>query len=317
MKKFIYTTSVIILSFMLIQGCKKSDKKGLDVSPGDVVKYAKFATAVYKDQELKTWGATLSKTEPVKLLETINVPIKGTPVEIAKVKLSDNTILFTQMKNLADKPVVFIEDTKAYVRNNASSKVFAIIPKGTIGFVLQENAEWIQIYIGQLDGKWITSQWVNAGFTAEEIRVQEAKLFEESAAIFKDASAKPDQKKQAEANLKDLSSSTGIFADMARNLLSPSNGMGDAGSDMNAAGGNNGAYGEATVQATVQATAGLTMRDQPSTSGKALIVIPDGTNVKIIEKGSAEETIAGKASVWYKIDWNGNRGWVFGGFLAL
>ncbi len=313
MKKFIYTLAVLFIGIALIQGCKKSDKQGLDVSPGDVVKYAKSATAVYKDQELKTWGANLSKTEPVKLLETLNIPIKGTATEIAKVKLSDNTIFFTQLKNLADKPVVFIEDTKAYVRNNASSKVFAIIPKGTIGFVLQENGEWIQIYIGQLDGKWITSQWVNSGFTAEDIRVQEAKLFEESAAILKKSDSKPDQKKQAEANLKDLTSSTGIFADMARNLLGPSEGMGDAGTDMNADGGNGGASGEATVQAA----AGLTMRDQPATSGKSLTVIPDGTNVKIIEKGNSEETIAGKTSVWYKVEWDGKSGWVFGGFLAL
>jgi len=82
---------------------------------------------------------------------------------------------------------------------------------------------------------------------------------------------------------------------------------------MNADGGNGGAAGEATVQAA----AGLTMRDQPGTSGKSITVIPDGANVKIIEKGTAEETIAGKTSVWYKIEWNGNRGWVFGGFLAL
>lgn len=313
MKKFIYTASVILLSIMLIHGCKKSDKQGLDVSPGDVVKYAKSATAVYKDQELKTWGATLSKTEPVKLLETLNVPIKGIATEIAKVKLSDNTILFTQLKNLADKPVVFIEDTKAYVRNNASSKVFAIIPKGTIGFVLQENAEWIQVYIGQIDGKWITSQWVNSGFTSEDIRVQEAKLFEESAAVLKKSDSKPDQKKQAEANLKDLTSTTGIFADMARNLLGPADGMGDAGKEMNTDGGNGGAYGNASVQTA----AGLTMREQPGTTGKSITVIPDGTNVKIIDKGDTEETIAGKTSVWYKVEWNGNSGWVFGGFLAL
>ncbi|HNX25070.1 MAG TPA: SH3 domain-containing protein [Spirochaetota bacterium] len=312
MKKFIYTLSVLLLSLILIQGCKKGDKQGLDLAPGDIVKYAKFSTAVYKDQELKTWGATLSKTEPVKLLETVNIQIKGVSTEIAKVKLSDNTVLYLQLKNLADKPVVFIEDTKAYIRNNASSKVFAIIPKGTIGFVLQENAEWIQVYVGQLDGKWITQQWVNSGFTAEEIRVQEAKLFEESAAILKNAASKPDQKKQAEANLKDLTSSTGIFADMARNLIGPAEGMGNAGSEINGAGGNSGA-GEAVVQAA----AGLTMREEPGTSGKSIVVIPDGNTVKIIDKGTTEETIAGKTSVWYHVEWNGKRGWVFGGFLAL
>jgi len=308
MKRIIYTLSVLCLSLILIQGCKKGDKQALNVAPGDIVKYAKFSTAVYKDQELKTWGATLSKTEPVKLLETLNIPIKGTASEIAKVKLSDNTVLFTPLKNLADKPVVFMEDTKAYVRNNASSKVFAIIPKGTIGFVLQENAEWIQVYIGQLDGKWITAQWVNSGFTAEDIRVQEAKLFEESAAIFKNTASKADQKKLAEDNLKNLSTSTGIFAEMALALLGPANGGGESSTDTD---------GAALGEATVQAAAGLTMRDQPGTGGKSIVIIPDGNTVKILDKGTSEETIAGKTSIWYKVEWNGNKGWVFGGFLAL
>ena len=312
MKKFIYTFIVLMLSMVLIQGCKKSDKQGIDTAPGEIVKYAKASTAAYKDQELKTWGATLAKTEPVKLLEILNVPVKGKPAEIAKVKLSDNTILYVVAANLADKPVVFIEDTKAYERNNASSKVFAIIPKGTIGFVLQENAEWIQVYVGQLEGKWITKQWVNSGFTSEEIRVHEAKLFEESAAILKNTAAKPDQKKQAEANLKDLSSSTGIFADMARNLLGPADGMGVPENEMKGEGSEGG-----PSQAKVQTAAGLTMRDQPSTSGKPIVVIPDGSSVQIIATGSTEETIAGKTSVWYQVDWNGNRGWVFGGFLAF
>ena len=312
MKKFIYTLSILFLGIALIQGCKKSDKQGVDPASGELIKYAKFATAAYKDQELKTWGATLAKTEPVKLQETLSVPVKGKPAEIAKVKLSDNTVLYVLAANLADKPVVFVEDTKAYERNNASSKVYAIIPKGTIGFILQENAEWIQVYIGQLEGKWITKQWVNSGFTAEEIRVHEAKLFEESAAILRNTASKPDQKKQAEANLKDLSLSTGIFADMARNLFRTEDGTGVPENEMNGKPSDGG-----PSHAKVQTAAGLTMRDKASTSGKSMLVIPDGSTVQIITTGSVEETIADKTSVWYQVDWNGNRGWVFGGFLAF
>lgn len=310
MRKFIRFMPLMIIALFFLQGCNKGgDKQKLDVAPGDIIKYAKFTTSVYKEQELKTWAATLSKTEPVKLVETINVPLKGTATEVSKVKLSDNTVGYILTKNLGDKPVVFIEDTKAYVRNNASSKVYAIIPKGTIGFVIQENAEWVQVYVGQLEGKWITQQWVNGGYTAEIPRVQEAKLFEESAAILKNASSKPDQVKQAQANLKDLSNSTGIFAELARNILNPG-GTQDSGSDMNATGGD-------MPEVKVQAAAGLTMREQPGTSGKAVVIIPDGSTVKIIDKGSTEETISGKTGFWYKVDWNGKRGWVFGGFLAL
>jgi uncharacterized protein YgiM (DUF1202 family) len=284
----------------------------MTAAPGEILKYAKFSTAVYKDQELKTYAATLSKTEPVKLVETLNVPLKGAATEVSKVKLSDNTVVFVLAKNLGDKPVVFTEDTKAYVRNNASSKVFAIIPKGTIGFVLQENAEWMQVYVGQIEGKWITSQWVNGGFSAEAARIQEAKLYEESAAILKNSASKPDQIKQAQANLQDLSNSTGIFAEMAKSLLNPG-GTQDAGSDMNAAGGDS-AEGN---NVKVQAAAGLTMREQPGTSAKAIVIIPDGSTVKVIDKGNSEETISGKTSFWYKVEWSGRKGWVFGGFLAL
>jgi len=314
MKKTGYLFSVLFLALVLIQGCNKGggDKQKMEIAPGEIIKYAKFATSVYKDQELKTWAATLSKTEPVKLVETVNVQIKGKAVEVSKVKLSDNTIVFVNAKNIGDKPVVFIEDTKAYVRNNASSKVYVTIPKGTIGFVIQENADWIQVYIGQLEGKWVTQQWVNSGFSADNAKVQEAKLYEESAAILKNSASKPDQIKQAQANLKDLSNTTGIFAEMAKTLLNPE-GTQDAGSDMNAADGDT-TDGQ---KAEVQAAAGLTMREEPGTSGKSILIIPNGSTVKVIEKGTTEETISGKTAFWYKVDWNGKKGWVFGGFLAF
>ena len=93
----------------------------------------------------------------------------------------------------------------------------------------------------------------------------------------------------------------------------PAEGMGDGGAGMNGAGDNGANLGEATVQTA----AGLTMRDQPGTSGKSIVVIPDGNTVKIISKGNSEETISNKTSVWYQVEWNGKRGWVFGGFLAL
>ncbi len=316
MKKSIGIISLLLFSFMALQGCNKSDKPAMNTSPGEVIKYAKSSAAAYKDQELKTFGTTLSKTEPVRLVEKLNLQIKGKPLEVAKIKLTDNTILFVAEKNLADKPVVFIEDTKAYVRNNASSSVSAIIPKGTIGFVLQESADWVQVYVGQVDGKWITQQWVNGGFTAEELRVQEAKLYEESSATMKNPAAKPEQKKQAEANLKNLTTSTGIFAEMSKKTLGLTDNAGDAGSNMDGAGGDAGNAGS-IGSATVRTAAGLTMRENPGTSSKSIAVIPDGTTVKVLIKDNQQETIAGKTSVWCKVEWNGQRGWVFGGFLEF
>ncbi len=303
---------IYLISGMAFLSCGKGgDKKGLNPAEGPV-KYARTGVSVYKEQELKTWASNLSKTEPVTLLETLKIQVKGTETEIAKVKLSDGTVVFTSMKNLADKPVVFIEDTKAYVRNNASSKVYAVIPKGTIGFIVQEMGDWSQIYAGQIADKWVTQQWVNGGYSSEDAKIQEAKNFEEASSVLKDPKAKPDQKSQALAVLKDISESSGIFSETAKSLIAANSAetMGDSGSNMDGGGS---AYGEAKVEAA----AGLTMREQPGTASKSVVVIPNGATVKIIQKGDVEETIAGKTSVWYQVEWNGSKGWVFGGFLVM
>jgi len=309
--KAVIILQLISLAVLLACGKGGADKPGLNLSEGPV-KYARATVSVFKDQDLKTWGSNLSKTEPVTLLETLKVQIKGAETEVAKIKLSDGTVVFVSMKNLADKPVVFMEDTKAYVRNNASSKVYAVIPKGTIAFVVQEMGDWAQIYAGQIDGKWITQQWVNGGYTSEDARIQEAKNFEEAASVIKDSKTKPDQKAQAFAVLKEFSESQGIFSETARNLIAANSGesSGDSGSNMDGS-------GSAYQEVKVEAAAGLTMREQPGTSSKSIVVIPNGSTVKILNKGNLEETIAGKTASWYEVEWNGNKGWVFGGFLAF
>lgn len=309
-KAIIFFLAIVLTA---LSACNKGggDKPGLNPSDGPV-KYAKSAVSVFKEQELKTWASNLSKTEPVTLLETLKVQVKGAETEVAKVKLSDGTVVFISMKNLAEKPVVFVEDTKAYVRNNASSKVYAVIPRGTIGFVVQEMGEWTQVYIGQISDKWITQQWVNGGYSSEDAKIQEAKNFEESSAILKDPKSKPDQKAQALAVLKEISESSGIFSETAKSMIaanSPEN-MGDAGSDMDGG-------GPGYSEARVEAAAGLTMREQPGTTSKSIAVIPNGSIVKILNKGDVEETIAGKTSSWYEVEWNGYKGWVFGGFLSM
>ncbi len=304
---------LLSISLAAIFACSKGggDKPGLNPSEG-AVKYAKATVSVFKEQELKTWGSNLSKTEPVILLETMKLQVKGAETEVAKVRLSDGTVMFVQMKNLADKPVVFMEDTKAYVRNNASSKVYAVIPKGTIAFVIQEMADWAQVYVGQIDGKWITQQWVNGGYSSDEARIQDAKIFEEASAVIKDSKSKPDQKAQALAILKEISESSGIFSETAKSILASSSGESTDDSGSNADG-----DGPAYQEAKVEASAGLTMREQPGTSSKSIVVIPNGSTVKILNKGDLEETIAGKTASWYKVEWNSNKGWVFGGFLAF
>ena len=312
MKKSVLSIALAIAVSAIIS-CKDKGSKGLPTNEGPI-KYARVAVSVFKDEGLAAWGSNLSKTEPVILLETLKVQIKGTETEVAKVKLSDGNIFYVNLRHLADKPVGFIEDTKAYVRNNTSSRVFAIIPRGTLGFITHEMGDRVQIYAGQIDGKWVTQQWVNGGFAVEEDKIREAKNYEESIAILNNRSSKQDQVSRALAVLKDISNSSGMFSEMAASVLAEysdhqSSDVSDEKSDSSGS--------EVLQEAKVAADKGLTMREQPGVSGKAVIIIPDGSIVKVLKKGDKEETIGEKTASWYQVDWNGKKGWVFGGFLIL
>lgn len=65
----------------------------------------------------------------------------------------------------------------------------------------------------------------------------------------------------------------------------------------------------------VSASAGLKLREQSNQNAKLIVVIPYGSEVNVIEESGEVLTIAGKTGKWTKIDWNGNKGWAFGGFL--
>lgn len=302
---------VMALAFTLLLSCKDQGSKGLPTDEGPI-KHARLNVSVYKEEGLATWGSNLSKTEPVIVLEELKVQVKGKETEVAKIKLSDGNIFYVNMKYLADKPVVFIEDTKAYVRNNISSRVYAIIPRGTIGFVIQEMDGWVQIYAGQIDGKWITQQWVNGGFTVEETKIREAKNYEESIAILNNRDAKQDQVSRALAVLQDISNSTGVFADMAKEII-----INYAAKDDDTSESKNDNSDDSSARAKVAADKGLTMREEAGVSSKAIVVIPNGSTVKVLKKSDKEETINDKTSPWFQIEWDGKKGWVFGGFLIL
>jgi len=208
----------LLLSLVIISaaGCKKEQKQ-----PEEEVslakKYAKYSIQVFKDAEMKKWLTSLSKSESVDLLNLTKKMHKKKEIEIARVKLSDDTIGYINSSHLADKPIVFIEDVKAHLRNNIGSKVVVTIPRGTIGFIVSEKGGWTQVYIGKLEGKWITKQWVNGGFSTDENLVLDARTFEESVNILeKDPEkVKPVEIEEAKEKLKELSKSASIIAEMA------------------------------------------------------------------------------------------------------
>jgi len=314
MKKYI-VLSLIFLFF--ISGCKKGDEpRKEDVALSK--KYAKYATSVYKNKNLKKWLATLSKAEPVELLtEEKGVKIGKDTIDISKVKLSDDSIGFIASDKMADKPIVFIDDTKAYIRNNTRSKVISIIPKGTIAFIISKKGEWIKIYAGKINSKWVTRHWVNIGYSTEEDLISEAKVYEEANAIL------ANNPEKAIEMLNELGNSSSPFATLAREKMNELNididsaSYSDSDSESEEIINNEDAEDNIYLneKRIVKCENGLRVRDLPSLLGEKIALIPNGDEVTILEEKNKKITISGKTGRWSKVNWNSKMGWVFGGYL--
>lgn len=222
MKK--YLLLLLSLALFISIGCKKEEKgaEGGNASLS-AQKCAKYTASAFKDKELTAWMCTLSKAEPVELISTeIVSDNKGKVMEVARIKLSDDTEAYIKLQHLADRAIVFITDTKAYERNNTGSRVKTTIPAGKIGFVVDEKADWLQVYVGEIDGKWVTQDWVNDGFSSDTSMLSDAKLYEEAVnTLFPAKDAKPAtaaQKEDAMKKLENLSSSS-LFSNMAYDKL--------------------------------------------------------------------------------------------------
>ncbi|WP_079686589.1 SH3 domain-containing protein [Ohtaekwangia koreensis] len=58
-------------------------------------------------------------------------------------------------------------------------------------------------------------------------------------------------------------------------------------------------------------------RDQPSSSARVLLTIPHNEIVGIIDKNGGSETISGRTANWYKVDFKGKEGWLWGGYIEI
>ena len=61
---------------------------------------------------------------------------------------------------------------------------------------------------------------------------------------------------------------------------------------------------------------GLILRTEPSLSGARIRVLQQYTKLTVIDMSFRKETIDGIRDYWYKVDVNGESGWVFGGYLV-
>jgi formylglycine-generating enzyme required for sulfatase activity len=60
---------------------------------------------------------------------------------------------------------------------------------------------------------------------------------------------------------------------------------------------------------------GLVLRDAPSIKGKQLALMRDGEEVMVLRDDGPEETLFGRKSRWFEVDYKGMNGFAFGGFL--
>ncbi len=78
----------------------------------------------------------------------------------------------------------------------------------------------------------------------------------------------------------------------------------------------NDAAKDGTSVMKVQAPGGLRMRETPDLNSKVVVLIPDGSEVSVVEVKEPEVEVAGKKGRWTKVSWKDTTGWAFGGFLA-
>jgi lipoprotein LenA len=207
--------SISSASLFIFTSCKKDEKKSERIG---MKKYAKYRAAVYKDINFKEWLATLEKTESVEVLNSEKNESGSRTIEIASIRLSDGKTGYINQDFLAEKPVVFTdENVKAYQRPDTGSTVVANIPKGTVGFIIDERADWVKVYVGNISGKWITGQWVRGGYNVDETLVQAARDYEIALNLLADK--KDSSKKEAKDKLTELSTNSSVISELAKKKL--------------------------------------------------------------------------------------------------
>jgi len=60
----------------------------------------------------------------------------------------------------------------------------------------------------------------------------------------------------------------------------------------------------------------LNLRDKPSLKAKKILTVQEGSIFKVLKKTNFRNKIDVFNEHWYEIDYKGNKGWVFGGYLV-
>lgn len=66
----------------------------------------------------------------------------------------------------------------------------------------------------------------------------------------------------------------------------------------------------------VSAASGLRLRSAPNMESERIALIPLNSRVQVLERGAEETIIDGQRGHWMRVQFNSQKGWVFGAFLS-
>lgn len=216
MKKYAALIAALFICFSF--NCKKNDDGDGRADGFLAKKYAKYSVAVKKETGLKTWLATLEKGEDVDLLkeETIS-PKKGVRLNISRIKLAGGEEGYVESRHLADRTIVFTEDTPAFIRPTMGSRLHLKIPRGTIAFVVGEQANWVKIFAGKIQNTWVTDQWVQGGYTSDPQLLLTARIYESALNLL--TAGKKGDRENGLKKLAEIGEGATMFAELARGKI--------------------------------------------------------------------------------------------------
>ncbi len=212
--------TIALLCAVLLGGGLLCKKETADQKEGGALakKYAKYRVVLKKDPELTTFAALLEKGEDVDLIQELDQADRaGKKTTLAKVRLTDGSEGYVDSRHLADKVIVFIEDTPVFARPTMGSRVHCKVPKGTMAFVIGEQANWVKIYAGKIGDVWVTDHWAQGGYSTDQQIILQARAFEQ--AVEQLSSKNEKERNAGKQKLSEISEGAEMFASLARQKL--------------------------------------------------------------------------------------------------
>jgi|GEM_PF-1360916 len=213
----------IVIILIVLMALSTACNRGKTSKKDEVIakKYCIVNLGVYKTKMQKKAIKWMTRGESLSLLGTEMVtPVNKKAYEVSKVQISSGEIGYATSKYLGEKPAVFIKDTRTFSSNNKTSRILGKIPRGSLGFIMEEKAGWAKVYAvfyekGKKKTVWM--QWIQDGYSSDEDLMVDARIYESIQKMMAAAPGKITDKdiSKIEKDIDDLAGKTNIFAELA------------------------------------------------------------------------------------------------------